>query len=287
MLNILLYKLGQFLSLNLPINFSYSIASFVAILRYFFCRADRNAVVKNLRVIFPNEDIRILRQYAKEVFINFGKYLVDFFRFSKIDEQYLKKYVTIEGKENLDNALSKNKGVITVTAHIGNWELGGIVMAIMGYPIIVVALPHKEKSVNEFFNEQRKIKGMKVIQLGRAARHCLEALHNNEVLGLVGDRDFSPGDTRIDFFNRPAMIPRGPAVLSIKTGAIIVPGFMVREKNDHFRLIFQRPIESLRSDDPQYERDLIRKYLSIIESFIRKYPDQWYMFRPLWVEDLK
>ena len=191
MLNYYLYRLGQFIAVCLPLRFVYAIAVFLADLYYFFALSDRRSVEANLRVIFPQESTLTLRKISRKVSRNFAKYLVDFFRFEKIDLKYIKKNIKLENLHYFDEALKNGKGTIVLTAHLGNWELGGVVIAQLGYPFSAVALPHKNKKVNDFFDAQRKRKGVKVISIGKAIRSCISEIRNNHMVALVGDRDFT------------------------------------------------------------------------------------------------
>lgn len=284
MLNYVLYRIGQFIALHLPLKISYRIATFCSDLHYLVANKDRKYVKENLKAIFPEKSSREIRRIRIRMARNFAKYLVDFFRFEKFDISYIKKNIRIENINYFDEAISKNKGVIVLTAHLGNWELGGVVVALLGYPFWVVALPHKEKKVNDFFNFQRESKGIKVIPLGRAVRKSLDILKNNGLLALVGDRDFTGKGLIMDFFDKPAILPEGPAALSLKTGASIVPGFMLRNPDDTFTLRIEKPIEfSSTGKKDEDMKQLMKKYVKIFEQYIRRYPDQWYMFRRFWV----
>jgi len=285
MINYFLYRLGQFLALRIPLRFSYTLALIVSDIRYIFARKDRLEVKKNLRAIFPEKSDRQIRVIRKQMFRNFAKYLVDFFRFPILDAEYIRKNITIKNIRYFDEALSKGKGAVVLTAHLGNWELGGAVIALSGYPFWVVALPHKYKKVNDFFNAQRESKGLKVIPLGRAVRQCLSVLANNGIVGLVGDRDFNERGAVVDFFGKPTYLPIGPAAFCLKTGANIIPGFMLRNPDDTFTMIIERPIEFTPSGDRNKDlAELIGRYKVIIEDYIRRYPEQWYMFRRFWIE---
>lgn len=290
MLNYVLYCIGRFIALSLPLKFAYWLAVFFSDVHYIFSSADRNAVKDNLQAIFPEKPSCELNRIRRNMFRNFAKYLVDFFRFSKIDKEYIRKNIKIENIHYFDEALQSGKGVIVLTAHLGNWELGGVVIALSGYPFWVVALPHKNKKVDDFFNKQRRDKGISVIPFGRAARQCLNLLKENKLVALVGDRDFSQKGTIVNFFGRQSFFPLGPAAFSIKAGSLIVPGFMFRNPDDTFTLKIEKPIrfEALESVGPQQEKDrrvhqIIDSYKSIIEDYIKKYPDQWYMFRRFWI----
>lgn len=279
-----LYKIGWFLALILPLRLGYLLAILLADLWHLVSYEDRLAVTDNLRVILPFE--KNLFPYSKLVFRNFAKYLVDFFRFSKIDKDYIKRYVKIEGREYLDSALAQKRGAIVLSAHLGNWELGGIIMAMLGYPTNAIALSHKDKRINKFFVNQREKKGVKVIPLGSDTIRYFDILAANQIIAILGDRDFSENGVRVDFLGRSINLPKGPAVFCLRAGSPIVPGFMIRDKNDNFRFIFEKPIEPQRTGNTQ--EDIIqisRKFSTVIERFVRLYPTQWFMFRRFWEEE--
>ncbi|MCM8795631.1 MAG: lysophospholipid acyltransferase family protein [Candidatus Omnitrophica bacterium] len=291
MFNYILYRIGQFIALFVPLKLAYKIAVFLSDLHYLFAKEDRRQVFNNLKVIFPEKSDREIRRIRLRMKRNFAKYLVDFFRFSKIDKKYIKRKIKIENLRYLDDALSKQKGVIALTAHLGNWELGGVVVSLLGYSLAAVALPHKDKKVDNFFNLQRKRKGIKVIPLGKAVKACLNTLKENKIVALVGDRDFTEKGIIIDFFGKPTFLPEGPAAFALKTGAIIVPGFMVRNHDDSFTLRIEKPIEPIAvSKSINYHinelKKLVTQYKIIIEDYIRKYPEQWYMFKKFWIDPI-
>lgn len=276
------------MALHLPLKIAYKIASFISDLHYLFAAKDRRTIKENLEVLFLDKTDKEIRRIRIRVFRNFAKYLVDFFRFSKIDIKYIRDNIKIENISYIDEVLSKGKGAIIVSAHLGNWELGGVVVALLGYPFWVVALPHKDKEVDNFFNSQRGIKGVKVIPLGKAVRQSLEVLKNNEVLALVGDRDFSEKGIVLDFFGRPTIFPRGPAALALKTGAMLIPGFMMRNNDNSFTLKFEAPIDAIATGDKDSDlRNLTGQYRDTFENYIKRYPDQWYVFRKFWKDNSK
>ena len=278
------YKFGQFCVHRLPLQLAYKIAVFISDLQYYFSPRDRKAVTNNLIVILSTNDDVSSR--VKEVFRNFGRYLLEFFRMAKfLNKDYIKKNVKIENLHYLDDILKKGKGGIILTAHIGNWELGGVIMSMLGYPIVAVALPHKERPVNDLFNSQREARGVAVVQTNGAIKKCIEALRQNKMVGLLADRDFGLTGEVMDFLGKKALIPKGPASFSEKTGAPILPTFLIREKEDLFTLTIEEPIYPPKEGT---EREILlaimKKYTSIIESKIREYPTQWLMFRKFWIE---
>ncbi len=286
MFNYLLYRLGKFLALRLPLKLAYALAVFCSDAHYIFADQDRRFVKENLRIILPDKPLKEIYRIRREMARNFAKYLVDFFRFEKIDAAYIKKNVRVENIHYFGLAQSRGKGVIILTAHMGNWELGGVVFALSGYPFWAVAMKHKHKMVDDFFNTQRESKGMKVIPLGKAVRKCLSLLKENKTIALLGDRDFTERGIVLDFFGRKALFPEGPAAFALQTGASIVPVFLLRNKDDSFTFKIEPPIEFIPSGDKKRDLpELMLKYKAIIEGYIRKYPEQWYMFKRFWITE--
>lgn len=279
----LIYRLGQFLALGLPLKAGYAVATFLARLQYAFSRRDRLIVYGNLRAIFPAKSEEEVSRIAKEVFVNFAKYLVDFFRFEKLDGKFVDEKIKVVGRENLDSALKQEKGVVALTAHLGNYELGGAVISLIGYRFNAVALSHKSRLVNDFFIGQRSRAGVKVIPLGSALRKCYEALNKGEMLALVGDRDFSNHGLVIEFFGRKALIPKGPAAFYVRAGVPIVPGFLIRMPDNTFELRFEKEISYTMTGNVETdEKKVTELCIGVVEDYIRRYPSQWYMFRRFW-----
>lgn len=280
----LLYEMGHYFALRVPLKVSYRVAEFLADMHYLIYTKERRWVISNLKIILKGADEdKELKSIARNVSGNFAKYLVDFLRSSKIDSEYIKKFVKMEGLANIDEALKKGNGVIILSAHIGNWELGGSALGMSGYPISAVVLPHQNKRINKFFIDQRALTNFKSIEIGASLRKCYSALKNNELLALLGDRNFSSKGLEMEFFGRTTLMPTGPAVLSCRTGAAIVCGFMIRQKNDTFRISFEKPIyPDADADENDCVKKIMRQYLSSTECIVRQHPDQWYVFKDFW-----
>jgi KDO2-lipid IV(A) lauroyltransferase len=284
MLFYFLYKIGYFISNVLPLSGAYWLAERLANLQYRFAAKDRESVIKNLSIVLKRPASECTGK-SREVFRSFGLYMVDFFRMPKLTKAEIEKRVRFEGLENLDNVLKRGKGAISLSCHIGNWEMGGVVTAMLGYDISAVALTHKHKNINEFFVGQREKKGLKVIAVNSVMKRCVSALFNNGILALIGDRDFTDSGVVIDFFGVPTSLPKGPAALSLKTGAAVVPSFFIREGRSNYKLIFGEPIEVKEKTDVSKEdivKDATKNFVLIMEKYIRKYPEQWLIFRKFW-----
>jgi Kdo2-lipid IVA lauroyltransferase/acyltransferase len=279
-----LYRIGYWAANLLPLKLAYSLSKRVSELQYIFARKDRKAVAQNLKII-TNKDIKECQALARKMFRNFGLYLVDFFRMSNLSKEDIKKRVKFEGIENIDEVLKQGRGGIILTCHIGNWEMGGVAMAMLGYDISAVALNHKHKDINDFFIKQREEKGLKVIPIDHSMKRCISALRGGGLLALAGDRDFTNNGTVMSFFGKPTSIPKGPAMFSLKTNSPIIPGFFIRRDTFNYTLIFDKPIylkEIPGKDRDEMMKEANEKFVASMEKYIRMYPEQWLIFRKFW-----
>lgn len=280
--NYYLYKFAEFLVCHLPLSVSYALAVFLSDCQYMLSKADREAVESNLKIILHTQQAP--SSMVKDVFRNFGKYLVDFLIMDqKVNKEFIKNSVQISGVEYLNDVIHKGKGGILVGAHLGNWEMAGAVLGLLGYPVSIVALAHKDDRVNAFFNSKREFFGTVVIQTNVALRRCLEHLKRNRLIALLADRDFGHHGLLMNFLGKKALIPKGAALFALKTGAPIIPVFFLRTANDGFQVTLAEPIyppimDEGRISDQEIE-GLINKYLYLLEDQIYKYPGQWLMFR--------
>ncbi len=245
---------------------------------------DRESVRRNLTAVMGRE---ASSQEVREVFRQFAMYLVDFFRFSRLTREEVRRWIRIEGVEHMEEALRKGKGAIGLSAHLGNYELAAAVLGLLGFPVYAMVFVHQNPRVDAFFTRQRARVGVHGIRVqGKNHRVLLEAslsaLNRNGILALVGDRDFFDHGFDLPFFGRTVKIPRGPAAFSVRTGAPIVPGFLVREQDGRYRFVLEPPItvpEGLPRE--QAVRRMTEQCVEVMSRYIRRYPTQWYLFQEL------
>ncbi|MDO8603374.1 MAG: lysophospholipid acyltransferase family protein [Candidatus Omnitrophota bacterium] len=280
----ILYRIGYFVANTLPLKLAYSLAKRVSDIQYAVSKRDRNAVAQNLGII-TKKNAEESQKLARKVFRNFGLYLVDFFRMQNLSKEEMERRVKVEGLEIIDGVLKQNRGGIILTCHIGNWEMGGVTMAMLGYDISAVALNHRHKNINDFFIKQREDKGLKVIPIDHSMKRCVSVLRRKGLLALAGDRDFTDSGVVMDFFGIPTSIPKGPAMFALKTNSPIIPGMFIRQDSFNYKLIFSAPIEV--KETPGVDKDEIikqasYKFVAVMEKYIRLYPEQWLIFRRFW-----
>ena len=278
-----IYWLAGWISRTIPRHFAYWLALRIADLYFLLDRRGREAVIANLRQVmaFRNRHPtdRELRLTARTTFQYFGKYLVDFFRFQRLGEGDIRRLVALEHPEYIEEAARAGKGVVTVTAHLGNWEIGGAVLAGMGYPLNAVVLRQPSAKLNEFFQRHRRKRGMNVIPTGGSVKRMLGALRNREFVALLADRDYTAHREFTCLCGVPACLPQGAAWLAAKTGAAVLPGFVLRREDDSFLMKLYPPFIPA-AHTTQAE---IQRYVGeALEEAISAYPHQWFMFQKVW-----
>lgn len=283
MIRYALYRILQYLVHVLPLRLSLALACIFSDIKYFFSRVDRASVRKNLITLLPQA--RDVGPQVREVFRNFAKYLVEFcWMKNYVNETFIRTQCVFHGLEHLDQSLALQRGVLMVTAHLGNWEMGGTVLSRLGYRITAVAMVHPHPAVNAFFDEQRQSQGIDVVPMKQAARSCLKALAANRIVAMIVDRDFSGHGMVMPFLGRQVSIPRGTAILALKTGAPIVPAFFLRRDHGCFEILIHPPIlvgavASGQEIDQAQVRVVMEKYVQAMEQVIRDNPAQWLMMR--------
>lgn len=280
----LAYRAAAALSRALPLKLAYWVGLRVADVFYLAKKRDRDAVMANLQTIYEHRHVRLaedaLLGLTRKCFQYFGKYLVDFFRYARLSEANLKKRISMENIHYLDEAVTLKRGAILVTAHFGNWEMAGGVVAALGHRVHAMVLPQRLERVNRLFQSQRTNRGIHVMPVGMGTvRESARLLKSGEWVAVMGDRDFTGPGCPTPFFGRTAYLPRGPAWLAKTTGAVVMVGFLIRQVDDTFLLRVYPPI--LPEHEPT-EEALRLRIAGLLEKEIGERPYQWFMFIDFW-----
>ena len=271
----------------LPTRLCHWLGKLVALIVYAFSRKDREGLASNLSLALkrPPADA-LIRKTVRQTFINYGHYMVDFFLMPQLPPHKIKRFIAeFRGEEILQSALARGKGVILLAAHLGNWEFGSIFLRFRNYPLNVVVLAHNTPSTNALVNRLRKDKLTNVIEVDQSTFvgiEILKCLRNNEIVAMIGDRDFLGQGRPIDFFGKKANFPVGPVVLAMKSGAALIPAFVLMQSDGRYFGVLEKAIPMLLegNQDDVIEKNL-NKTARIFEKYIRSYPDQWYCPDPI------
>ena len=198
-------------------------------------------------------------------------------------EEIVARFETIDGWEHLETAMALGKGVIIVTGHLGNWELGGAYIAARGIPLDVVARGMGNPLVEAYVLDTRRQIGMEVVHDQQAVRQTPRALREGRVVAMVSDHDaLGLASTFVPFFGRPAKTPRGPAVFALRLGVPLVFVTPVREPSGRYALRIE-PVPVVETGDREADVDaIVLAYTQILERYIRRYPDQYFWQHRRW-----
>ncbi len=244
-------------------------------------KGDREMVRRNLSRIL--EDPSQVGPTVRRLYVRYAKYLVDYTRMDLLKGRHLRRLVRgFEGKEHIDGAMARGKGTLILTAHLGNWEMGGIFLSLMGYSLTVITAPDVEARLHEFRVRLRQEQQIKVVTLDdtlASSLAVLKALQANELVALLGDRDLFGKGIPVHFFGQKVFFPIGPALLAYLSEAALIPTYVLMNEDDRYRCVAEPPIVLQKTGNR--DRDLAentQRIATALEKFIRLYPDQWYTF---------
>jgi len=272
----------------IPYRLASDIGGFIGRLGYLIDSRHRLIALKNLSMAFPEKDSKNIALIAKMSFKNLGRSAAEFIHIASHspDTVYkiLNKSVTVEGRDNIDNAIKKGRGVLYLTAHFGNWELLGIVLTTNGCTLNVIARPLDNRRVDNIITSLRSVTGANVLPKKGVLRDMLKCLKRGEGIGILLDQNSSINEgVFVDFFGQPAATNRGLALIAMKSGASVVPTFIIREDTYKHRVTYLPEIELIRSEEK--DNDVIsntQMFTTAIEAFARLYPEQWFWVHRRW-----
>jgi KDO2-lipid IV(A) lauroyltransferase len=247
-------------------------------------RVRRNVTLINLKnSLGDQKNVKELKKIGRRAYENIGKSMVEYSLFPSLNKKKISKLVEFEGAENFDEALKRGKGAIVVAGHFGSWELMGAATRQRGYPVDFLVGEQHNILVDDLMNDYRKSMGIGIIKMGAAAKGIIKALKNNRFVAMLSDQDAGNDGTVVDFFGRPASTPKGPAAFALKMNAPIILGFIIRGNKEKQKIIIEKPIFIEKSENKEDDiRKLTQAYTSVLEHYIRKYPDHWFWPHRRW-----
>jgi len=245
----------------------------------------REVVRRNMsRVVGPEE----LERAVDEAFRSYARYWMEALRLPKPGLEEIQRRTTVEGLDNIARYLDAGRGVIFVSPHLGSYDVAGAWLASYGWRMLAVAEELNPPELFEMFCSLRRSVGVEVLPAGKGstARTLLSALRDGAAAGLVADRDISGSGIDIEFFGETTMLPNGPAVLALRTGAPLIVGALFQRPGGRYHAVLLDPIEvSAEKADRERVRALTAEVASRMEELIRREPGQWHLFQPNWPSD--
>lgn len=262
-----------------------SFAAAMGRLGYSLLASRRRVARDNIRqALGPSLNDNQIDSITKKVFQSVTRSFIETARFGRIGPEGVRRIVSGDGEKYLKQAREHGKGALLLTAHFGNWELLGGWVASMGYPIdLLVGVQHNPKT-HRLINDLRRKLGSGIIEANKSTlREVFKSLKANRIIGYAADQHAPAQNLILDFFGRKAAVATGPAQFAVKTGCLILPMMLRRERYDHHVLIAGEPIYPPNTGD--HDADILtiaQTYLRFWEDVIGRYPDQWMWTHRRW-----
>ncbi len=249
----------------------------------------RRMVSNNLRRVLDarSTDQEIIDLWARRSFRAYARYWVEGARLGRTSATEVEQRTFVDGLGYLVEGMAAGNGVIMALPHVGSWEYGGAFLATQGLPMTSVAERIEPPELFEFFVKERAAMGLTIVPLDQSSgRSIMGTLRAGGLVGLLSDRDVAGNGIEVEFFGETTTMPGGPATLALRSGARLVTGAVYSGPGPDHRAIVEPPLDttrygSLRQDVARLTQQIATRF----EGLIRRAPEQWHVFQPLWLAD--
>ena len=245
----------------------------------------RRVGVRNLELAFPEMAVAEREAILRSEYRNLGLLLAEFCKMPGYTARTASRFIRYEGLENYLRARERGKGVLVLTGHLGAWELSSFYHSLMGMPMGMVIRRLDNPLVDAFVNRIRCLHGNRVIHKDDFARGLIASMRAGETVGILMDTNMTPPQgVFVPFFGVAACTASGMARIAARTGAAVVPGFLLWEHSEQkYVLHFGDPLAVVDTGDA--DEDAVTNtavFTATIESYVRQYPEQWLWMHRRW-----
>ena len=268
----------------LGLKLSRKFAAILAFVFFYFIPIRKKVVFNNLKIAFPENDIHTNKKLAFRIYQSFAITLVEILYLPYIKKVELINAVKCSNPELIIEKFKEGKGLILLSSHFGNWEFIAISVAMqVRLPFSVIVKPLRNPLVYDWMNNFRTKFGNEVVPLGISIRKIYQTLKEKKVIAMVADQRGPREGVKVDFFGKKVSVYTGPAALALKTGAPLICGIAVRDKNYKYKMVL---VEISQQNLPDGEEEKIleisQRYTSYLETVIRENPEQWLWMHNRW-----
>jgi KDO2-lipid IV(A) lauroyltransferase len=270
---------------RMPRRFARLLACLLAFAVYWCFVRLRRVGMRNLEMALPELSSKTRGEILRRVYIHLSWQLVEFCRMTRYSPENTRDWLRTEGLEHYLTAQARGKGVLIITGHMGAWELSSFYHSLMGHPMGMVIRRLDNRRLDEYVNGIRCLHGNYVVHKDDFGRALLKAMHSGGTVGILMDTNMTPPQGEfVKFFGIDACTGTGLAHIARKTGAAVLPGFMFWEPDERrYVLHFGPEVEIPHTEN--VAADILegtQRCTSVLESWIRRYPDQWLWIHRRW-----
>uniref|UniRef100_A0A832MLU5 Lysophospholipid acyltransferase family protein n=1 Tax=Eiseniibacteriota bacterium TaxID=2212470 RepID=A0A832MLU5_UNCEI len=264
---------------GMPLWLGYFLADALSEVHYRLFPARRHAAMANLTAVLPGASRRERARVVRRMMASYNRMLFEFFRLPHMGREELLRSVEVVGREHLERAVARGRGVIITCCHIGNWELAAVVLAHWGYTLYAVAGVQLSRWLTPAVRETKTELAIHTVSPEDGFRKLWRALEHNDLVALMVDGDVYSHGVTVDFFGRETRFPSGPGVLAQRTGALVLCGYCERVRPGRWRIVMEPALDPAAFPTTAA---LNAAVAATTERHIRAHVDQWCIFRPLW-----
>lgn len=268
----------------MPLSLNLCVGHVIGSILFRTVKRKRGIALKSIGTAFPDMPDAKKKRIAQKNFILMAQSYLEMLYYLKHPEKL--QDIDIEGKQHLDAALQKGKGIIGLTGHFGNFTLMHYKLAREGYPVAVVTRPMRNTKANDYFHNIRdrlNIKTIYTLPKKEAALNIIKSLKGNDLVIIQMDQDFRNQGVWVKFFNQMASTASGPVVFALRTGSVILPVYIIK-KGPRKHVIKIEPSCDLEKKASKEETVLhnVQSLTNTIEQWVRTYPEQWGWINDRW-----
>lgn len=281
------YRLLTVLIRGLPPRIGYRVAKWAGWLVYHLSPRTKRVLTHNMsHVLGPNASPDRVQAVVRELCVNLAKGHYDLTRLNRLSDDEIKSLVRIEGREHVDRILDKGRGVIFVSAHLGNVDVVGQLPLVYGVPATSVIEHIQPERLFQYLLARRQSHGLRLIPSDGQMLDLFRALKRGEIVVLIGDRAIGDNARFVDLFGSPTHLTDGPVQLAVRTNTTLIPAFVERLPDDTFLVHIEPPLEIPRTGDRSADVATgMELVIAVMEKHIAKHPEQWLVSRPVWPMD--
>lgn len=267
----------------LPKRFSLFLGKKAGEFLYYFDLKHKAIAYSNIKLAFGTKlSPRKLKHMTKEFYRTFGQNIIEIFFIPQVDKGYLNKYISFEGLDYIEQGFKRGKGVVLLAVHAGSWELSNIICANLGFPFVLFARDQRHPRLNRLLNSYRSQKGCRIVERKNGVRQLIQAIKNNEAIGMTADQGGKAG-IQGKFFGKQASMPSGAVRLALKYDATVLPAFYTRIKGPYIKTIIEPPFNLKRTGNLKQDiRNNLQELVGIFEKHIKKYPWEYLWSYKIW-----